>query len=91
MQCLYTASEDNPEVHTKIQASSAVFESILADSSDGDAPDHLYLQVLSVGVVLNAAGSASEDLPEATWRIIISLVAKILAVDQRKMVGLAME
>ena len=85
MQCLYSASEDNPEAQEKIRANAVELEAMMA-AQDVNSPDQLYLQILSVGVVINAADSAADELPEATWRLIISIIAKLLDVDQRKLV-----
>ncbi len=88
MQCMYTASEDNDEIHEKIRANSDLFQAILsATPGKNDVhADHLYLQMLTVGLVLNSANSSqSEDLPESTWRLIFAIIGKILNLDQRKM------
>ena len=85
MQCLYTASEDNPEAQEKIRGKTVEFEAIMG-AQDASSPQELYLQILSVGVVINAADSATEELSEATWRLVVSIVAKLMDVDQRKMV-----
>ena len=85
MQCLYTASEDNPEAQEKIRGRTAEFETMMG-AQDANSPHELYLQILSVGVVINAADSAAEELSEATWRLVVSTIAKLMDVDQRKMV-----
>ena len=85
MQCLYTASEDNPEAQEKIRGRTAEFEAMMG-AQDAGSPHELYLQILAVGVVINAADSAAEELSEATWRLVVSIIAKLMDVDQRKMV-----
>ena len=85
MQCLYTACEDNQEAQEKIRCKTAEFEALM-DALDVSSPHDLYFQILSVGVVINAADSAAEELSEATWRRVISIIAKLLEADQRKMV-----
>ena len=85
MQCLYTASEDNPEAQEKIRGKTVEFEAVMG-SQDASSPQELYLRILSVGVVINAADSATEELSEATWRLVVSIIAKLMDVDQRKMV-----
>ena len=85
MQCLYTASEDNPQAQEKIRGKTAEFEAILA-AQDATSPHELYLQILSAGVVINASDSGADELSEGTWRLVVSIIAKLLDVDQRKMV-----
>ena len=85
MQCLYTASEDNPEAQEKIRGKTVEFEAVMG-AQDASSPPELYLRILSVGVVINAADSATEELSEATWRLVVSIIAKLMDVDQRKMV-----
>ena len=85
MQCLYTASEDNPEAQEKIRGRTAEFEAMMG-AQDASSPHELYLQILAVGVVINAADSSAEELSEATWRLVVSIIAKLMGVDQRKMV-----
>ena len=49
--------------------------------------ESLYIRVLSVGIILNAASSSEESIGETLWPKIIQVLSNTLELDQRKMVN----
>lgn len=83
-------SQENTASHAKIKEHEDMIANIVNDSGNNITHTALHMQILAYGIILNVGGSegATNDFQARTLPEAVKLIAKILGVDQRKMVRL---
>ena len=88
LQCLYTATEDNPAAAAAVRAESGQLEAEISGEEEGSAK--IYGRVLSVGILLNVGqdeqGDDREGFQRKLWPVAVRTIEQCLKQDQRKMV-----